>query len=106
MEEHRIDSQLLKFRRQYFQLFDPDFLAWPPRALLRDAGLQQWIYRNLFDTEQNRLLPPERFQFRVLKLLVAKIEKSFENPEEDVGHLLRSHRCISLYIPAHTSARL
>lgn len=78
-------SQLLLFRRQYGQLVEHDFLAWPPKQLLRDAGAQTWLYRKLFDHERNSRLPPERYQLRVLKSLLAKIEQSIEDPEEDVG---------------------
>ena len=81
----RMDSQLLLFRRQYFQLFEPDFLAWPPEQLLRDPSVQAWLYRNLFSSDKSRYLPPERYQVRVLKSLVAKVEQAIEDPEEDVG---------------------
>lgn len=80
-----MDPQLLLFRRQYFQLFEPDFLSWPPKQLLRDAALQKWLYTNLFDSDKNAFLPPERYQLRVLKPLTAKIEQVIEDPEEDVG---------------------
>lgn len=80
-----MDPQLLLFRRQYFQLFEPDFLAWPPKQLLRDPAVQAWLYTHLFDGEKNRRMPPERYQLRVLKPLASKIEKAIEDPEEDVG---------------------
>ena len=80
-----MDPQLLLFSRQYFQLFEPDFLAWPPEQLLRDPGVQAWLYRNLFGSDKNTYLPSERYQVRVLKPLVAKIEKAIQDPEEDVG---------------------
>ena len=79
-----MDSQLLLFRRQYFQLFEPDFLAWPPKQLLRDPNAQEWLYRNLFNSELCPHLPSERYQLRVLKPLLAKIEQAIEDPEEDV----------------------
>jgi hypothetical protein len=81
-----MDPQLLLFSRQYFQLFEPDFLAWPPAQLLRDPNAQAWLYRNLFSTDNNKYLPPERYQVRVLKSLVSKIEQAIQDPEEDVGH--------------------
>ena len=81
-----MDPQLLLFRRQYLQLFEPDFLAWPPKALLRDPDAQRWLYQNLFDAEKRSRLPSDRYQLRVLKVLVAKIEQSIEDPEEDVGN--------------------
>jgi hypothetical protein len=80
-----MDPQLLLFRRQYFQLFEPDFLAWPPKQLLRDPTVQAWLYTHLFNNEKNPRMPPERYQLRVLKPLVSKIEKAIEDPEEDVG---------------------
>ena len=80
-----MDSQLLLFRRQYLQLFEPDFLAWPPKQLLRDPAVQAWLYKHLFDSEKNQYLPPPRYQLRVLKPLLARIEKAIEDPEEDVG---------------------
>lgn len=86
-----MDQQLLLFRRQYLQLFEPDFLAWPPRQLLRDAGVQEWLYNNLFNAEQTSYLPPDRYRFRVLKQLMKKIENAIEDPEEDVG----CHFCLS-----------
>lgn len=82
-----MDSQLVLFRRQYLQLFEPEFIAWPPRALLRDAALQAWIYTHCFDSEMNANLPPERYQLRILKPLLARVEKAIEDPEEDVGAL-------------------
>lgn len=84
-QTHEMDPQLVLFRRQYLQLFEPDFLAWPPKQLLRDSDVQAWLYANLFNNEKNSRLPPERYQLRVLKTLVKKIEQSIEDPEEDVG---------------------
>lgn len=80
-----MDPQLLLFRRQYLQVFEPDFLAWPPKQLLRDAGVQTWLYNNLFNKDQCPRLPPERYQTRVLKPLLDKIEQSIEDPDEDVS---------------------
>ncbi|KXS93514.1 hypothetical protein AC579_6419 [Pseudocercospora musae] len=87
-----MDPQLLLFRRQYFQLHEPDFLAWPPKQLLRDSSVQAWLYAKLFDGEKNSYLPAERYQFRVLKPLVSRIEEAIENPEEDeISDDLMSH---------------
>lgn len=80
-----MDPQLVRFRRQYFQLFEPDFLAWPPKSLLRDAGVQQWLYKQCFDTDANQYLPSDRYRLRVLKPLLRKVEQAIEDPEEDVG---------------------
>lgn len=80
-----MDPQLVRFRRQYFQLFEPDFLTWPPKSLLRDAGVQQWLYKQCFDTDANQYLPSDRYRLRVLKPLLRKVEQAIEDPEEDVG---------------------
>lgn len=82
-----MDPQLLLFRRQYLQLFDPAFIAWPPKQLLRIGDVQTWIYSHFFDDSKNARLPSPRYQLRVLKTLVSKIEQSVENPEQDVGYL-------------------
>lgn len=37
------------------------------------------------------MLPPERYQLRVLKPLLSKIEQAIEDPEEDVGILTETH---------------
>lgn len=93
-----MDPQLVLFCRQYLQLFEPDFLAWPPKSLLRDAGVQQWLYKHCFDTDTNPQLPSDRYRLRVLKPLVRKVEQAIEDPEEDVGYLmsLRSLSFLSL----------
>ena len=80
-----MDPQLRLFRRQYLQLFEPDFLAWPPKPLLLDATCQAWLHSSLFDPNTSTALPPERYQLRVLKLLVARIEKAIEDPSEHVS---------------------
>lgn len=93
-----MDPQLVLFRRQYLQLFEPDFLAWPPKSLLRDAGVQQWLYKHCFDTDNNPHLPSDRYRLRVLKPLVRKVEQAIEDPEEDVGYLMfQSLFAISLF---------
>lgn len=94
-----MDPQLVLFRRQYFQLFEPDFLAWPPKSLLRDAGVQQWLYKQCFDTEANKYLPSDRYRLRVLKPLLRKVEQAIEDPEEDVGPINR----ISFHFCDHKS---
>ncbi|KAF2765128.1 hypothetical protein EJ03DRAFT_391682 [Teratosphaeria nubilosa] len=87
-----MDPQLLLFRRQYLQLLEPDFLAWPPKQLLKDPDVQSWLYRRLLYSETNDRVPPERYQLRVLKPLLAKIEQSVEDPEEDsISDDLMSH---------------
>ncbi|EME45797.1 hypothetical protein DOTSEDRAFT_128023 [Dothistroma septosporum NZE10] len=102
-----MDPQLLLFHRQYLQLFEPDFLAWPPRQLLRDPAVQSWLHANLFNIDKNSKLPPERYQLRVLKTLLAKIEQCIEDPEEDeISDDLISHlsTLITSDLPAESTA--
>ncbi|KAF2163226.1 hypothetical protein M409DRAFT_68539 [Zasmidium cellare ATCC 36951] len=102
-----MDPQLVLFRRQYLQLFEPDFLAWPPKQLLRDADVQSWLHANLFNSDKNPRLPPERYQLRVLKPLVKKIEQSIEDPEEDeISDLLMTHlsTLITSTLPSESQA--
>jgi hypothetical protein len=80
-----MDSGLRVFRRQYLQCLEPDFLAWPDPLLLKESDVQRWLYEQLFDTARISRLPPERYQFRVLKPLIARIERAIRDPEEDVG---------------------
>lgn len=82
MSRNDADQSLLFFRRQYLQLFEPDFLAWPPRNLLRTIDAQAWIYKHLFDENRNTRLPPTSYQERVLRILVSKIHGPVENAHE------------------------
>jgi len=93
-----MDQELLLFRRQYFQLLEPTFLAWPPTSLLKDVNTQTWLYQKLFNPELNERPPSERYQLRVLRLLLTKIEQSFEDSDEDVGLYQCSFDIISLSI--------
>ncbi|KAI1128198.1 S-adenosyl-L-methionine-dependent methyltransferase [Nemania abortiva] len=78
-----VDHQLRLLRRQYLQLFEPDFLAWPHPQLLRRSDAQAWLFKNLFDESRNPRLPPQRYQLRVLRPLIARIEKAIQDPDED-----------------------
>ena len=71
-------------KRQYFQLVEPSQLRWPENIMLKAPAVQSWLFHNLFDVERMSSLPLERYQLRVLKLLVSKLEESMDN-EEDVG---------------------
>jgi hypothetical protein len=76
--------QLHMLRRQYFQLVEPHQLTWPEAATLKSTPVQAWLFGNMFDPEQIKSPPPDRYQLRVLKLLISKLERAIENPEEDV----------------------
>ena len=88
--------QIRLFRRQYLQLLDAPNLTWPSPDTLRSSQAQEWIYENLFQTDDvDHFLPPERYRLRILKLLMSKIESSIVDPEEDVSVFL-SHSFLSL----------
>ena len=80
--------QLDRFARQYFQLeSDLDF---PQESCLRNHAFQQALAVNLFKASLDRA-PPQRYQLRVLKLLVEKIEQSIQDWDEQVCHLISNH---------------
>ena len=92
-----MDPQLLLFRRQYLQLVEPEFLAWPPKSVLTDQNDQSWIYKRLFDPERTPQLPCPQYQLKVLKLLLAKIEQSVDDSKEHVSVPLSSfHNFVSV----------
>ena len=76
--------QLRILQRQYFQLVDPPQLRWPDAQVLKDPEVQSWMFLHMFDETNVKSPPPERYQLRVLKLLISKLERSIVNPEEDV----------------------
>ena len=84
MSEPRDTSQLRILQRQYFQLVEPQQLRWPDDATLKLPEVQSWLFRHLFDTANITSPPPDRYQLRVLKLLISKLERSITDPEEDV----------------------
>jgi len=77
-------NELRLFRRQVLQLLPLPNISWPTPTTLRKTSSQDWIYDNLFNGEQNISLPSERYQLLILKPLLAKIEASIVDPEEDV----------------------
>jgi hypothetical protein len=83
VELHNL-AHLCVFQRQYFQLVEPSQLRWPQDSILKSADVQSWMFTNLFDSEGIKSPPPERYQLRVLKLLISKLERSIVDPEEDV----------------------
>jgi hypothetical protein len=76
--------QLRTFRRQYFQLVELQNLRWPDVRTLKLPKVQSWLFTDFFDTTTIATLPPDRYQLRVLKLLISKLESSITDPEEDV----------------------
>lgn len=87
-------DQLVPLRilqRQYLQLVDPSQLRWPDAQILKSPEVQSWIFLRMFDESSVKSPPPERYQLRVLKLLIAKLERAIVDPEEDVRFPVPSH---------------
>ena len=87
MADADLDYRLIIFRRQYLQLFEPDFLAWPPARLLETADVQTWLCKNLFDSGRRRHLPPRQYQTRVLRTLISKINLGNQDPKDNVCNM-------------------
>ncbi|KAI1269984.1 FAM86A protein [Xylariaceae sp. FL1019] len=71
------DRSISRFCRQYLQL--ENHLDYPPDALLKLDEVQSVLYKNLFAHHALSHPPPERYQLKVLKELVAKIEQSIDD---------------------------
>ncbi|KAK6086937.1 hypothetical protein SCUP234_02030 [Seiridium cupressi] len=71
-----VDEPLLLFRAQYLQCLDHDFLTWPPPALLIQPDAQSFLYKHAFDPSRLRHRPPVGYEKRVLKILLAKIQRA------------------------------
>jgi hypothetical protein len=84
MEDEQTLRQLLVLKRQYFQLVEPSQLRWPHTDVLKVPDVQSWIFANLFDPAKIQFPPLERYQLRVLKVLISKLEKAIDDPEQDV----------------------
>jgi hypothetical protein len=76
--------QLQILQRQYLQLVEPSQLKWPVAEVLKRPEVQAWTFLHMFDENSIKSPPPERYQLRVLKLLIAKLERAIVDPEEDV----------------------
>lgn len=87
MDSPRNLSQLRTLQRQYFQLVEPHQLRWPDDEVLKSSAVQSWLFVNLFDPDTIKSPPPDRYQLRILKLLISKLERAINDPEEDVCYL-------------------
>lgn len=76
-------KQVDRFCYQYLQL-EAD-LDYPEPALLKTATVQDALYDRLFADGAKRYAPPLRYQLRVLKELMAKIEGSIDDWDEYVS---------------------
>ena len=74
--------QLNRFCRQYLQLQLE--LDYPDEEYLRKDAFQEAIYSTMFDESVIERPPPARYQLKVLKKLIKKIEQSIQDWEEDV----------------------
>ena len=83
-------QQIELYRRQYFQLIDPQHLTVPHLDVLRLPRVQEEIYSKMFSDESVPFLPPPRFRFRVLKALIDILHEGFQDPEEHVSLCLHS----------------
>ncbi|KAK2756071.1 hypothetical protein FQN54_005478 [Arachnomyces sp. PD_36] len=64
-------------------MIPPDTLALPSKESIIRPEIQGAIYNNLFNEAVNWPIPPVRYRTRVLKAILAKIEESISNPDED-----------------------
>ncbi|KAI0179412.1 putative methyltransferase-domain-containing protein [Hypoxylon sp. FL1284] len=71
------DDSINRFCRQYLQL-ERD-LDYPPADFLREAEVQDDLYRSIFAEDALPYPPPRRYQLRVLKELMSRIESSIED---------------------------
>lgn len=76
-------DEVRKLVAQYFQLVDPPQLDLPSGDVLLRPVVQEFLYERMFD-ESLSPLPPAAYRTRVLKLIIARIEESITDPEEDV----------------------
>lgn len=83
-------QQIEMYRRQYFQLVNPQRLQLPHLDVLRLPKVQESLYNKMFSGNHVSYLPHERYRFRVLKGLIDSLQKAFQDPEEDVRLCLHS----------------
>ncbi|KAH7408555.1 putative methyltransferase-domain-containing protein [Phaeosphaeria sp. MPI-PUGE-AT-0046c] len=76
-------GQLQVLQRQYFQLVEPHSLNWLGEDTLKQPAIQAWMFHGMFDAESVKSPPPDRYQLRVLKMLISKLERAIKDPEED-----------------------
>lgn len=77
------DESVVRFCRQYLQLENE--LNFPEPRLLREESVQSAIFARLFADEATAYPPPPRYELRVLKDLMFRIEDSIEDWEQHVS---------------------
>ncbi|MCJ1379142.1 hypothetical protein MMC17_002242 [Xylographa soralifera] len=73
--------ELLK--RQFLQQLEPERLTLPSTEQIRLPNVQAYLYETMFREECLKYLPPDRYEIRVLKKLIQKMEGALIDPEED-----------------------
>ncbi|TVY58307.1 Protein-lysine N-methyltransferase EFM3 [Lachnellula cervina] len=95
--------QLNRFCRQYLQLQLE--LDYPAEEYLRKDAFQEAIYYTVFDESVIEHPPPPRYQLKVLKELVKRIEQSIQDWEEDgISDNLMNHLSTLLSSPLPSEA--
>ncbi|KFY77555.1 hypothetical protein V499_03094 [Pseudogymnoascus sp. VKM F-103] len=74
-------EELDLFKRQYLQL--QISLKYPSKECLKHEEFQQLLYSEIFSEDAMKWYPPQRYQLRVLKELVKRIEVSITDWEEE-----------------------
>jgi hypothetical protein len=80
----RENMQTERFCRQFLQL-EPT-VKYPEGHFLRLSEVQETLYQRLFADGVVTFPPPPRYQLKVLKELISRIEASIEDWEEHVRH--------------------
>lgn len=81
-------QELDLFKRQYLQLeLKPKY---PEQKYLKHEEFQQLLYSEIFSEDAVKWYPPQRYQLRVLKELMKRIEGSITDWEEEVWDSLFS----------------
>lgn len=86
-------SSALRFCHQVLQLEQE--LDYPPPEVLRQAETQSLLYLRLFSEADDGpcYAPPTRYQVRVLKDLIRKIESSIEDWDTHVSTMSADSSC-------------
>lgn len=79
----QLDDQVTRFCRQFLQ-YDYD-VELPSGEVLREADVQDHLFKKLFAEDTIIPLPPRRYRLRILKQLVAVIEGAIIDWDEHVS---------------------
>lgn len=99
----KLDDSVQRYCSQYLQLESSPEL--PAAHLLREAPVQDAIFNRLFKENSVRYGPPVRYQLKMLKELVSRIEASIEDWDAHVsgqveGCLLTSSQPVDVCLTA------